>query len=120
MVQIFGFNSATGTLTSTASVPVGSAPRRIAVGDFNGDGVTDYAVTNYNSNTFTVLLGSLGGSFAAPISLQTCSGPGDIHAADLNGDGIVDLVVACSGNGQVVPYLGNGAGGFTAAPVVGS
>src|ERR1039457_2907718 len=41
--------------------PAGANPRYLAVGDFNGDQISDVAVVNPYSNSVTVLLGSLTG-----------------------------------------------------------
>ena len=68
-------------------------------GDFNGDGRTDLAVANYDSNDVSVLL-SLNGTFAAP-------GPFAInpHATplvtDLSGDGADDVMVI-NGAGDIL------------------
>lgn len=59
-------------------VDVGVNPRSIITGDFNGDGVTDLATANANSDDDSILLNN--GVFGAPI-------PGDA-----NNDGIVNLV----------------------------
>ena len=45
--------------------PVGMRPFSVATGDFNGDGVPDLAVANFNSNTVSVLLGNGDGGFQA-------------------------------------------------------
>ena len=47
-----------GTFTSKSSLNVGVNPASIAVGDFNGDGVLDLAITNSGDNTVSVLLGN--------------------------------------------------------------
>jgi hypothetical protein len=36
--------------------PVGASPSSVAVGDFNGDGVPDLAVANYDSDSVSVLI----------------------------------------------------------------
>ncbi len=94
-----------------------------AVGDFNGDGKLDLAVTgggytNTPVNAVTVLLGKGDGTFSmAPNSMFTTgSDPWAIIAADFNGDGRLDLAIANQDDGTVTILLGNGDGTFTPAP----
>lgn len=101
----------------------------VAVGDFNGDGNADLAVTNEcpdsncNTGAVSVLLGNGDGTFQAP---QTYSSGGSeayaVAVGDVNNDGIPDVIVAngcqsasqCA-NGVVGVLLGNGDGTFQAA-----
>lgn len=104
-----------------ADFPVGNSAIAIAAGDFNGDGLTDFAVVNYADNTVSVLLGRVDGTLAPQVTYPTNPGPIAIAAADFNGDGRVDLAVANAN--CPVPYdqctsstvsilLGNGDGTF--------
>jgi hypothetical protein len=43
----------------------GTGPVSVALGDFNGDGKSDLAVANYNSNNVSILLGTGTGTFGA-------------------------------------------------------
>jgi uncharacterized protein (TIGR03437 family) len=96
---------------------VGSEPVSVAVGDFNGDSVTDLAVANSGDNTVTVLLGiGTGGFTAGPGPYKVGSGPDSVAVADFNGDGNPDLAVANFVDSTVTVLLGNGTGGFTPAP----
>ena len=52
-----------GTFQPQIDVPVGSEPTSIVAGDFNGDGRTDLAVTNFGSGTVSILLGDGDGTF---------------------------------------------------------
>jgi hypothetical protein len=107
----------TGGFTAAPGGPtvVGSLPSSLVVGDFNGDGIQDLAVANYNNNNVTILLGNgLGGFTAAPggpipVGLEPLS----LAVGDFNGDGLADLV-ATNDFGNVTVLLGNGVGGFTA------
>jgi hypothetical protein len=51
---------------AATNLPAGSGPYASAVGDFNGDGKQDLAVTNVTTNSVSVLLGNGNGTFGAP------------------------------------------------------
>jgi hypothetical protein len=106
-----------------ADFAVGSVPTSIASGDFNGDGITDLAVTNTNDNTLSILLGKADATFATQVTYATGPGPVSIVSRDFNGDGNLDLAVTnenCTlakigiscGPGTVSILLGNGDGTF--------
>jgi uncharacterized protein (TIGR03437 family) len=109
-----------GMFTPAAASPfaVGNSPSCIAVGDFNGDGKPDLAITNELDNTVTILLGDgLGGFHQAsaspfPVGLN----PSFIVTADFNGDGNLDLAVADLNSNNLTVLLGNGNSGFKPAP----
>jgi hypothetical protein len=105
-----------GTFTQSCMTPLpffGS--QSIAVGDFNGDGQPDAAVTNSGANGVNVFLNQ-GGCLASVYTIPaTGAGPSSIVAADFNGDGKLDLAVANSGSNNLTILLGNGDGTFTAA-----
>lgn len=107
-----------GTFTATPTSPtVGLYPDSIAVGDFNGDGMPDLAVTSVDQNTVTILLGNGDGTFRSAPNLSTGSTPQSVATGDFNGDGVADLVVVNAGS--VLIFLGNGDGSFkppTSAP----
>ena len=92
-------------------------PESVAVGDFNGDGKVDLAITNSlnpNGNTVSVLLGNGDGTFQPRVDYASGAFPQAVAVGDFNGDSKQDLVVA-NANGVSI-LAGNGAGGF-AAPV---
>ncbi len=111
--------SQTFTTSSTSSV---SVPRYVTVGDFNGDGIPDYAVTLQNSTSVAVYLGQGNGTYiqasGSPYTVGTT--PVGIAAADFNNDGKLDLVVANNGSNSISILLGNGDGTFHAATTLGT
>ncbi|MBZ5699629.1 MAG: FG-GAP-like repeat-containing protein [Acidobacteriia bacterium] len=96
-----------GTLPST--------PSAVAVGDFNGDGSIDIAVTDSANNTVAILLGRGDGTFAAPVTYPTGNAPVALLAKDFNADGFLDLAVVNQAGNTVSILLGNGDGTFAAA-----
>jgi hypothetical protein len=84
----------------------------VAIGDLNGDGKPDLAVTNYLSSTVSVLLGNGNGTFGPKIVFGTGSGPHSVAIGDLNGDGKPDLAVTNYVSYTVSVLLGNGNGTF--------
>lgn len=105
----------------------GSEPRGIAVGDLDGDGIRDFAVTSQTADSttdgVTVLIGDGAGGFADNKSFRAPYAWG-IDAADLNGDGNVDLAVTqgitdkygsdaeCGAISGTMVFLGRGDGTF--------
>jgi len=105
-----------GTFIEFSSVPLSFlGSQSMAVGDFNGDGQPDVAVTNSGTNGVNVFLNNGGGLSAVSAIPATGTGPTSIAAADFNGDGKLDLAVANYGSNNVTILLGNGDGTFTAA-----
>src|SRR5437879_3230526 len=100
-------------------------PSNIVVGDFNGDGKPDLAVSNVDSSTVSVLLGNGDGTFQAAQNFPVGANPWYFAVGDFNGDGKLDLAVADYGcptlcnvspSNTVTVWLGNGDGTFRAAP----
>jgi hypothetical protein len=106
-----------GTFQLPFDIDVGTGMSRIAVGDFNRDGIKDLAIAGDNSQVYT-LLGVGNGTFlkqpTITVTADTLFVDGsDIDVADLNGDTIQDLVVAVATNGSRTGILlGNGDGTF--------
>lgn len=111
-----------GTFEVQSDKPsTGVGPGLIVATDFDGDGVVDLAVANFNGgagNTLTFLLGNGDGTFseASGSPLTTEVSPLILTAADLTGDGFVDISVSHLFGETVSIFLGNGDGTFTSAP----
>ncbi|MBK8467454.1 MAG: VCBS repeat-containing protein [Chloracidobacterium sp.] len=109
-----------GGFTSPAvpEVSVGAFPRSVAVGDFNGDGLQDFATTGFALGFVSIRLGDGSGGFTLPASPEVSVDKGPYHMAigDFNNDGINDFVTANSASANVSIRLGDGIGGFTSPP----
>ncbi|HVA47581.1 MAG TPA: VCBS repeat-containing protein, partial [Pirellulales bacterium] len=104
-------------------LPLAQSPRAVVMGDLNGDGKMDLAVTatssysryigsgyygikNYafiTKSTVNVLLGNGDGNFteAQIVPLDTVNSPASIVAGNFNGDNFPDLAVEDSNSGSV-------------------
>jgi hypothetical protein len=109
-------NGTTLSWLNSQSAAVGAYPSAVAVGDFNGDGIPDLAVTNQASNTATIFLGNGDGTFTATASPVTSYTPASVAVGDFNGDGNADLAVVNLESDSVTILVGDGKGAFTAEP----
>ncbi|MFZ3217357.1 MAG: FG-GAP-like repeat-containing protein [Candidatus Acidiferrales bacterium] len=112
---LHGNGDGTFTAEPTLTLPTGSSPTAIAVGDFNSDGFADLAVVNKGSNTISIFLGNGDETFQAPTTIVTGNAPTSIVAAAFNpsAPGILDLAITNSSDNTLQIFLGNGKGVFT-------
>jgi hypothetical protein len=101
-----------GTFRKALTDVIGGLPVAIALGDFNRDGILDFATTDYFANTASVSIGLGNGTFKAPVSYPVGSGPYFIATADFNGDHRLDLVVVNDNTNSLSVLLGKGDGTF--------
>ncbi|RXH58330.1 FG-GAP repeat domain-containing protein [Granulicella sibirica] len=106
--------------------PIGRSPQKIAVGDFNQDGIKDLAIGDTApdgvTGTISILFGKKDGSFRTGGSFLSGGGePDGIVVRDFNHDGHLDLAVANYGGGTDNPslaiLLGVGDGTFGAPDI---
>lgn len=91
------------------------APRSIIGADLDGDGDDDYAVTNGDADTVTILMNHGQGEFQESQRISTGDSPRFVTAADVDGDGDPDLIVSRSAAADNVRILMNdGTGTFAA------
>ncbi len=98
-MSVFRNTSTYGSISFAAKVDyaTGSSPQCITLGDIDGDGKPDLAVSNASSNTVSVFrntgtTGSIG--FAAKVDFATGVAPVIVTIGDINGDGKVDLATS--------------------------
>jgi len=112
------FTQATGS-----PIAVGQKPVAIAAGDFNADGVTDFAVVNQTDATVSVFLGSVNqaGTFVqatnSPFTVNATM-PAGIVAASFSGGATPDLLVTNEGSNTISFFLANGDGTFNAGSLL--
>jgi hypothetical protein len=110
-----------GNGTFQTGVPIPAAnrwPLSAVVGDFNGDGNLDIAVSAQNGDGIDVFLGNGNGTFQTATTYPTCFAgfTGGTVSADFNGEGKLDLAVVCEDSqGGMNVLLGNGDGTFKPA-----
>lgn len=104
---------------------VGTSPGPVVTGDFNADGLLDFAVANRVSGTVSVFSGAGGGNFQQRTDYAAFD-PVALVAGDFNGDGRSDLAVSDLQVGPIVTILSGQAGGtlqatatYIAPPAVG-
>jgi hypothetical protein len=95
------------------SLGTGLAPFGMATGDFNGDGIADFVVTDQTPGNVIVIL-SGGGTYSGTYYSVGAS-PVSVAVGDFDGDGNLDIAVANQDDGTVSVLLGNNMGVFAPA-----
>ena len=94
----------------------------VAVGDVNGDGRVDLALTHDRGLPLRVFLQQGDGGWTPAVTGLPAPREAlfwGVELADLNGDGHLDLVAVEHRKRGVRLWLGDGAGGWQACPVTG-
>ncbi|HEX4241936.1 MAG TPA: VCBS repeat-containing protein [Steroidobacteraceae bacterium] len=112
-----GFGTAIVTTTGGHSSVSDQGNVRVALGDFNGDGHIDVAVTN-GTTAVDILAGDGTGKFTSAGSIDVGSKVVSVSAVDVNGDGKLDVVAVGANTGttsttaNVRITYGDGKGNF--------
>ena len=110
---LFGYGNNSFASQTTYSMGTGSAPRMVAVGDFNNDHQSDIVVANFGTNSIVVLFGNGDGHFSDRTTIDTSpSHPLYLIGSDFNNDGYFDIAFAGYGTDRVGILLGFGNGTF--------
>jgi hypothetical protein len=111
-----------GTLgfQSHAAVAVGktTVPFTVRAADFNGDHIPDLAVSDFGTNTVSILLGKGAGKFKSPVDYTTGFSPAGLSIGDFNGDGLPDLATSTAGSNAVSILLDKSDGTFESGAAV--
>ena len=114
-VNIF-LGKGNGTFEAGPVFPLtGQNVNNIAVGDFNGDGKADLAISLPDASEVQVLLGNGDGSFTPLTPIYVPEGVFKVDTGAFNSDGKTDLVVTAY---ELTVLMGNGDGTFTAKPSI--
>lgn len=107
------------TLSVTGALPpskigseIGRAPIDVVAADLDRDGYPDIAAINYNDNTVSVRLNSLGEGFERSGTYPVAKAPIKIIAIDLNSDTYPDLAVLSEDVSEVTVLINDGNGMF--------
>ena len=98
------------------SLEARDGPRETVIADFNGDGLADLAVSEFQLNSVQVFLRQPGGTFTSQ-NYGTAQGvgfqPDDLVTGDIDGDSDLDLVVVNSFDKTFTVLENGGTGLFT-------
>ena len=95
-----GFKMMTGSPFAT-----GKIPNRVAIGDVDGDGVGDIAVSSPDGNNITLFLMSTKSNVASSSTVAVGGQPKGLAIHDLNGDGRADIVITNNSDNTVTVVL---------------
>jgi hypothetical protein len=105
---LLGFGNGSFLSQMTYSLSPESRPQSIVIGDFDQDDKLDIAVSNYDTNNISILIGYGNGSFAAPTMQSTGidSAPFGMTAGDFNNVNQSDIAVTNVGTNKVFVLIG--------------
>ncbi|MEO6829657.1 MAG: FG-GAP-like repeat-containing protein, partial [Acidobacteriaceae bacterium] len=115
-ISVF-LNKKNGTFFPAATYTVGRLPYQVAIGDVNGDGYPDLAVTNYGASTISVLINNKNGTFSPAVTYPVGGGetnPYGVVIGDFQHDGFSDIAVTAFHTNTLYVFPNNGSGAFGA------
>lgn len=106
--------SGDGTFGAQTTYAVGSSPQAVAIGDFNGDGISDIVSANYYAGSISTILGNGDGTFGTNTDYSAGGSVHSVAIGDFNGDGVQDVVATNLNEHTISVFIGNGDGTFGA------
>lgn len=113
LILMISVNAQTITFGAATNTPYLNGSRSVCIGDFNVDGLKDFAFVNQAQNSIYVGFGDGSGNSALNATLTSSSGT-SVVTDDFNGDGKLDLVCANLIMSTITLYTGFGNGTFAA------
>jgi hypothetical protein len=106
-------NKSNGIFEDDVTYETGYRPIWLAIGDLDGDGDLDLAVTDNDSDTASILMNYGDGTFAEQVVIQVGGHePGPIAIEDLDADDDDDLAVGIWATNSIAILLNGGNGSF--------
>jgi hypothetical protein len=96
---------------STIAIAAADGAGPIYIGDFNGDGKTDFIVHGQDGHSASVYFGNGDGTFQTPVRYTFDQGVRSLRLGDMDRDGHADMVVQGE-DGGVEVFHGNADGSF--------
>jgi len=98
LVLLFANQLCAALFKNYITYPTGSWPEAVAIGDLNGDGRKDVAMTtsfyfNTNDNSLLIFFQNASGAFDNPVRYAAGASAYSVAIADFNGDGQNDIAV---------------------------
>ena len=97
--------------TSPPTLPTGTNPDSVDVGDVNDDGRVDIVVANYTSNDVSVFLGNGDGTYQTPVTFSVSPNPSSVIVADFNNDCRLDIATSSFSSNNICVLLNTGTNG---------
>jgi len=103
-----------GVFRAGLSFGAGNHPSSVSIGDLNGDGVPDLAISNAGNpgsgakDDVSILLGRGDGHFETEYRLGVGDSPADVSMGDIDADGVLDIVVVNTGDDGISILFGIG------------
>jgi len=115
-VRLFLNDGGGGYTTPTVvPLPFGNFPSPIEAGDFDLDGIADFAIGNAGNDVVSVLFGNGAGGFRPEVPLRAALTPRGLAVLDADADGDDDVVTANRSSSTLTLLRNRGDGTFEPA-----